>query len=75
MLQLHVPRTEHVQVLPFRPDRRDEPYRFGDLHGGRPWIASVNDTLKGQLDLERHGGRTPAGSTPRPRNACPLRPP
>ena len=27
----------------------------------RQIIESVNDTLKGQLDLERHGGRTPAG--------------
>jgi hypothetical protein len=24
-------------------------------------IESVNDTFKGQLDLERHGGHTPAG--------------
>jgi hypothetical protein len=27
----------------------------------RQWIESVNDTLKGQLDLERHGGRTTEG--------------
>ena len=27
----------------------------------RQVIESVNDTLKGQLDLERHGGHTPAG--------------
>lgn len=27
----------------------------------RQWIESVNDTLTGQLDLEAHGGRTPAG--------------
>jgi len=27
----------------------------------RQWIESVNDTLKGRLDLARHGGRTPAG--------------
>jgi hypothetical protein len=27
----------------------------------RQIIESVNDTLKGQLDLERHGGRTIAG--------------
>ena len=27
----------------------------------RQIIESVNDTFKGQLDLERHGGRTPAG--------------
>jgi hypothetical protein len=27
----------------------------------RQIIESVNDSLKGQLDLERHGGRTPAG--------------
>ena len=31
----------------------------------RQIIESVNDTLKGQLDLERHGGRTPAGVTAR----------
>ena len=28
-------------------------------------IESVNDTLKGQLDLEQHGGRTHAGVTAR----------
>ena len=27
----------------------------------RQRIESVNQTLKGQLDLERHGGHTPAG--------------
>ncbi|MBT2452725.1 IS982 family transposase, partial [Streptomyces sp. ISL-43] len=27
----------------------------------RQLIESVNDTLKGQLDLEQHGGRTPEG--------------
>ncbi len=27
----------------------------------RQIIESINDTLKGQLDLERHGGRTFAG--------------
>jgi hypothetical protein len=27
----------------------------------RQIIESVNDTLKGQLDLERHGGRTHGG--------------
>jgi len=27
----------------------------------RQWIEWVNDTLKGQLDLERHGGRTTEG--------------
>jgi hypothetical protein len=53
--------TEQVQVLLVRPDRRDESRRFGDLAGVRQWIESVNDTLKGQLDLERHGARTPAG--------------
>jgi hypothetical protein len=53
--------AEQVQVLLVRPDRRDEPRRFGNLAGMRQWIESVNDTLKGQLDLERHGGRTPAG--------------
>jgi Transposase DDE domain len=50
-----------IHILLARPDRKDEPRRFGNLGGMRQWIESVNDTLKGQLDLERHGGRTPAG--------------
>ena len=41
-----------------RPDRRDEIARHGNLGGVRQWIESVFDTLKGQLGLERHGGRT-----------------
>jgi len=48
-----------VQLL--RPDRRDEPARHGNLGGVRQWIESVYDSLKGQLGLERHGGRTPHG--------------
>jgi hypothetical protein len=44
-----------------RPDRRDEPHRHGNLGGVRQWIESVYDSLKGQLGLERHGGRTPHG--------------
>lgn len=44
------------------PDRRDEAPRLGNIGCIRQWIESVNVTLKGQLDLERHGGRTPAGA-------------
>lgn len=44
-----------------RPDRRNEPARHGNLGGVRQWIESVFDTLKGQLGLERHGGRTSQG--------------
>jgi hypothetical protein len=44
-----------------RPDRRDETYRNGNLGGVRQWIESVNQSLERQLDLEDHGGRTPAG--------------
>jgi hypothetical protein len=44
-----------------RPDRRDEPARYGSLARCRQWIESVFDTLKGQLTLEAHGGRTLAG--------------
>jgi hypothetical protein len=43
------------------PDRKDETYRNGNLGGIRQWIESVNQTLKAQLDLEQHGGRTPHG--------------
>ena len=44
-----------------RPDRKDETFRNGNLGGIRQWIESVNHTLKGQLGLERHGGRTLPG--------------
>jgi hypothetical protein len=44
-----------------RPDRKDEPRRFGSLGGLRQWVESVIDTLKDQLGLERHGGRTLGG--------------
>jgi hypothetical protein len=27
----------------------------------RQVIESINDTFKGQLDLQQHGGHTPAG--------------
>lgn len=43
-----------------RPDRRDEAPRHGSIGWIRQWIESVNDTRKGQLDLERHGGRPAA---------------
>ncbi len=46
-----------------RPARQGEPARPGAqfFRPLRQTIESVNDTLKGQLDLERHGGHTPAG--------------
>jgi hypothetical protein len=53
--------ADQIGVLLVRPDRKDEKHRYGNLGGVRQWIESVNDTLKGQLDLEDHGGRTPAG--------------
>jgi hypothetical protein len=44
-----------------RPDRKDEQPRFGSLGGIRQWIESCFNTLKDQLSLERHGGRTLTG--------------
>ena len=44
-----------------RPDRKDERPRFGNLGGMRQWIESIIDSLKGQLGLEDHGGRTLGG--------------
>jgi hypothetical protein len=43
-----------------RPSRKREKARYGEpmLKKIRQLIESVNDTLKGQLDLEEHGGRT-----------------
>jgi hypothetical protein len=46
-----------------RPARKGEPEPAGRQYFKplRQVIESVNDTLKGQLDLERHGGRTVDG--------------
>ncbi|MDR7084092.1 hypothetical protein J2X01_003400 [Arthrobacter ginsengisoli] len=44
-----------------RPDRKDEKPRFGRIGRIRQWIESVFDTLKGQLSLEHHGGRSLPG--------------
>jgi hypothetical protein len=46
-----------------RPARKGEAARPGTrfFRPLRQIIESVNDTFKGQLDLERHGGHTPAG--------------
>lgn len=53
--------TEAMGLRLLRPDRKDETYRNGNLGGVRQWIESVNQTLKGQLNLEDHGGRTLTG--------------
>jgi len=50
-----------IQLL--RRARKGEPERPGGrfFKPLRQTVESIFDTLKGQLDLERHGGRTPAG--------------
>jgi hypothetical protein len=50
-----------IQLL--RPARKGEPTRSGErfFKPLRQVIESINDTLKGQLNLEAHGGRTIAG--------------
>ena len=55
---------QHIRSLGatiLRPDRKDEQPRFGSLGGIRQLIESTFDTLKDQLSLERHGGRTLTG--------------
>jgi hypothetical protein len=50
--------------MPFRlsaVERREDRGRF--FKPVRQVIESVNDIFKGQLDLERHDGHTPAGVT------------
>jgi Transposase DDE domain len=51
------------RIALLRPARKGEPQRAGTrfLKPLRQVIESVNDTFKGQLDLEQHGGHTPAG--------------
>ena len=53
--------TSEYRLHLVRPDRKDESPRHGSIGWIRQWIESVNDTLKGQLDLERHGGHTIEG--------------
>ena len=57
--------TERDLVL-LRPVRKGEARRAGQqlLRPLRQVIESVNWTLKGQHDLERHSGRTPRASSP-----------
>ena len=55
---------EHLAQLGvslWRPDGKDERPHLGSLGPVRQWIESAFDSLKGQLSLEQHGGRTPAG--------------
>jgi len=54
--------TERELVL-LRPVRKGEAKRAGQqfFRPLRQVVESVNWTLKGQLDLEQHGGRTPEG--------------
>lgn len=47
-----------MRAIFLRPDRKDEPKRFGNLGAVRQWIESIIDTAKGQLSLERHGAHT-----------------
>jgi hypothetical protein len=53
-------------ITVLRPARAGEAERAG-AHLFKPLrqsIESINQTLKGQLDLERHGGRTQPASSP-----------
>jgi hypothetical protein len=54
--------SEHGITM-LRPSRKTEVMRAGEpmLKKDRQLIESVNDTLKGQLDLEQHGARTIEG--------------
>lgn len=53
--------TDELNAHLIRPDRKNETPRFGKLGRIRQWVESVFDTLKGQLTLEDHGGRTLTG--------------
>ena len=52
-----------ANVTLLRPARKGEPDRAGAklFKPLRQTVESIFDTYKGQLDLERHGGKTPAG--------------
>lgn len=52
-----------LRIELLRPSRKREKKRYGEpmLKKVRQLVESVNDTLKGQLDLEEHGGQTIEG--------------
>ena len=50
-----------LEAVLVRPDRADEPTRWGNLGGVRQWIEAIIDTLKDQLSLEDHGAHTIQG--------------
>lgn len=50
--------TTQMKIHFVRPDRKGEPARHGRLGRVRQWVEAVFDTLKGQLSLEEHAGRT-----------------
>ncbi|MGW0760580.1 IS982 family transposase [Streptomyces sp. NPDC002814] len=56
-------RLAELDVRLLRPARKGEAERAGSslFKPLRQIIESVNETFKGQLDLERHRGRTPGG--------------
>jgi hypothetical protein len=47
-----------------------ETVRRSDLADLRQWVEAIFGTRKDQLSLERHGGRTTAGSTPASPSGC-----
>lgn len=49
-----------TSVPPSTVEIRMSPWRWGGTTGVRR-IESVNETFKGQLNLEQHRGRTPGG--------------
>jgi hypothetical protein len=49
------------EALLICPDRKDEKPRFGQLGGIHQWVELGFNTMKGQLNLEDHGGRTIPG--------------
>jgi hypothetical protein len=56
-------RLQDAQIRLLRPARKGEPERPGSalFKPLRQVIESINQTFKGQLDLEHHGGHTPGG--------------
>jgi hypothetical protein len=59
-----VQRLSSTRISKFVPGRR-KPGSWASVASIRQLIESGNDTLKGQLDLELHGGRSLLGVTTR----------
>jgi hypothetical protein len=67
--------ADQAKVLLVRPDRKDEPRRYGNPGGMRQWIESVKDTSRASWIWNGTAAAPRPGSSPASPSGCWPRPP